>query len=307
MAGVVTRYVYDGEDILLEFDGVNVLLARYTHGPGIDEPLVMERDLNANGIFEATERFAYHTDGLGSVTELTDSTGTVVRAYVYDAYGQIVTETGALENPYTFTGREFDEESGLYFYRARYYDPKAGRFLSEDKLYLAAVIGSAFGQLNDGIINRNILGTPLFLNLYQYTNNNPTGRFDPFGLTYYDANLTIGFIIGVTAGVMITPEGLLYPYYGFGATLVPGIGGSFTRSAQDPIRGFGPTLTGGAGGLGGQIGFTQPEGGPDPSVPVGPGSFFIEGGFMTPGLSVMIQFVRGPISLPFLPCLLHLR
>ena len=160
VAGVITRYVYDREDILLEYDGTNALLARYTHGPGFDEPLVMERDLDASGTFEAAERFVYHTDGSGSVTELTDSTGVVARAYAYDAYGGIADEVGTLANPYAYTGREFDAESGLYFYRARYYDAQAGRFLTEDP------IGFAAGDVN----------------LYRYVGNNPLNFIDPSGL-----------------------------------------------------------------------------------------------------------------------------
>ena len=182
VAGVITHYVYDREDILREFDGTNTLLARYTHGPGVDEPLVMERDLNANGIFEAAERFAYHTDGLGSVTELTDSTGAVVRAYVYDAYGRIVTQTGALENPYTFTGREFDAESGLYFYRARYYDARTGRFTQEDPV-------------------AGLLAIPQTLNRYPYVANNPLNLTDPSGELF--PPLCVAFGAGVSLGAEI--------------------------------------------------------------------------------------------------------
>jgi RHS repeat-associated protein len=127
-----TRYIYDNEDILLEYNGSNALQARYTHGVGIDEPLMMERDLNANLTFEPSERFFYHTDGLGSITDLTSSTGTIAQSYLYDSFGQIITVTSGLENPYTYTGRELDDESGLYFYRARYYDPAIGRFINED-------------------------------------------------------------------------------------------------------------------------------------------------------------------------------
>ncbi len=157
--GAITRYVYDGEDILLEYDGANVLVARYTHGPGIDDPLAMERDLDASGTFEVAERFFYHADGLGSVTDLTDSAGVVARAYVYDSYGQIVQQTGSLTNPFTYTAREFDAESGLYFYRARYYDPEIGRFLKEDPIDFAA------GDVN----------------LYRYVLNNPINLTDPDG------------------------------------------------------------------------------------------------------------------------------
>ena len=160
VSGTITRYVYDGEDILFEFNGTNRLLARYTHGDLIDEPLLMEHDLNANGSFEANERFTYHTDGLGSITDLTDTTGAVTQSYVYDSFGNIVRQNGTLINPYTYTGREFDLESGLFYYRARYYDPRIGRFLSEDPI-------EYFDSLN----------------LYEYLWGNPINWVDPYGLS----------------------------------------------------------------------------------------------------------------------------
>ena len=193
VAGVVTRYVYDAEDILLEYDGTNVLVARYTHGPGPDDPLAMERDLDASGTFEASEIFFYHTDGLVSVTELTDSTGAVARAYAYDAYGQIADEVGTLANPFTYTSREFDAESGLYFYRARYYDSAAGRFTQEDPI---------------GFQGQDV-------NLYRYVFNNPVKFADPLGLeglnpipldgndySGFPSRCTkICFIVGLTCGI----------------------------------------------------------------------------------------------------------
>jgi RHS repeat-associated protein len=172
--GVVTRYVYDREDILLEYDGADVLLARYTHGPGIDDPVILERDLDDSGTFEATERFTYHADGLGSIVALTDSTGAVARAYVYDAYGRIVDETDALANRFTYTGREFDAESGLYFYRARYYDAGLGRFLAEDPIGLVA---------GDG-------------NIYRYVFDNPTNSVDPTGTISPILGCGIGAVVG---------------------------------------------------------------------------------------------------------------
>jgi RHS repeat-associated protein len=157
--GAITRYVYDNEDILLESDGINTLLARYTHGPGIDEPLIMERDLDVSGVFETSEMFFYHADGLGSVTELTDSAGAMAQAYVYDSFGKIVQQVGTLVNPYTYTAREFDVETGLHYYRARNYDPKVGRFLTEDPARSA-----------------------VDLNFYVYARNNPVIFNDPSGL-----------------------------------------------------------------------------------------------------------------------------
>jgi RHS repeat-associated protein len=148
--GQTRRYVYDGEDILLEYDGSNVLQARYTHGPGIDEPIAMTRG-GAN--------YFYHQDGLGTVTELTDSTGVTAQSYAYDAWGNVLEQTGSIENPYTYTGRELDIETGLSYYRARHYDQRIGRFLQKDP------IGFAGGDVN----------------LYTYVGNNPMNRVDPKG------------------------------------------------------------------------------------------------------------------------------
>ncbi len=151
--GQTKRYVYDGEDILLEYDGSNVLQARYTHGPGIDEPIAVTK---------SGSTFYYHQDGLGTVTELTDTNGAVAKAYAYDAYGNMLESPGTVEQPYTYTytGRELDQETGLYYYRARYYDAATGRFLQQDPL-----------RLGGGSVN-----------LYGYVLNSPVGFTDPSGL-----------------------------------------------------------------------------------------------------------------------------
>ena len=161
--GQTKRYVYDGEDILLEYDGANILKSLYTHGPGIDEPLA---------ITKSTATFFYHQDGLGTVSELTDSTGVVVQSYAYDAYGNIIDETGTVDQPYTYTGREFDTETGLHYYRARYYDSVTGRFLQEDPFGFQAGI-----------------------NFYSYVLNNPANFSDPSGMDAW-----IGISGGVLAG-----------------------------------------------------------------------------------------------------------
>lgn len=149
--GVITRYVYDGKNILFEFDGSNTQVARYTHGIGIDKPLIMERD---------GQSYFYHADGLGSIIDLIDVGGFVVQSYVYDSFGNIVQQEGALVNPYTYTGRELDLESGMYYYRARFYDSNIGRFITQDP------IGMLSGSLN----------------FYSYVGNNSINFIDPLGL-----------------------------------------------------------------------------------------------------------------------------
>lgn len=149
--GQMKRFIYDGEDILLEYDATNTLQARYTHGSGIDEPIAVTR---------GGSTFFYHQDGLGTVTELTDSTGATAKAYAYDAYGSIVNQTGSVDQPYTYTGRELDSETGLYYYRARYYDPRIGRFLQTDP---------------NGVVGGDI-------NPFRYVRSNPVNFIDPYGL-----------------------------------------------------------------------------------------------------------------------------
>jgi RHS repeat-associated protein len=148
---LVTKYVYDNEDIIFELDGNDSVVAIYTHGPGIDEPISVQR----NG-----GKYYYHQDGLGSVTCITDTLGNVINTYLYDSFGNIKQKTGGLENPYTYTGREWDEESGIFYYRARYYDPRIGRFLSPDPIRL-----------------------PKSMNSFWYVSNNSTNLSDPFGLS----------------------------------------------------------------------------------------------------------------------------
>jgi RHS repeat-associated protein len=146
-----TRYVYDNEDILLELNGANSIVARYTHGPGIDEPLIMEK----NG-----QSFYYQRDGLGSITEITNQSGSVVQRYTYSSFGKIESQLDAnFVQPYTFTSRELDGESGLYYFRVRYYDSISGRFVTEDPKGFAASV-----------------------NFYGYVDGNPVSRVDPYGL-----------------------------------------------------------------------------------------------------------------------------
>lgn len=136
--------------MLLEYHGANVLQARYTHGPGIDEPLAVTK---------GGSTFFYHQDGLGTVTDLTDSAGTTAKSYSYDAYGNIMNQAGTLDQPYTYTGREFDSESGLMYYWARYYNPTTGRFL----------------QIDPQGVDQEIH------NLYAYVESDPINYVDPYG------------------------------------------------------------------------------------------------------------------------------
>ncbi|HVA65617.1 MAG TPA: RHS repeat-associated core domain-containing protein, partial [Elusimicrobiota bacterium] len=163
--GTTYQYVYDNQDILAIVDQNDNLVALFTHGPGIDEPLEIRQGASGPEYF-------LHADGLGSIVAVTDGTGNVVERIQYEAYGQPVflDERGsspAVESqsftgsPYAFTGREWDQESGMYFYRQRYSDTLTGRYLQQDPL-----------SLRTGA------------NAYAYVEDNPVNFVDPNGLIF---------------------------------------------------------------------------------------------------------------------------
>jgi RHS repeat-associated protein len=169
VSGVTTAhdYVYDGEDIALEY--INGQLANhFIHGPGTDEHLALVQGGNT---------FSYHADGLGSTTKITDDSQNVVQSYGYDSFGRLTSSVGNIDQPYHFTGREYDMETGKYYYRARYYDADSGRFLSRDPLGFGGgdmVLDNYVGSVRKPI--------QFSANLYHYTFNNPINLKDPSGL-----------------------------------------------------------------------------------------------------------------------------
>jgi RHS repeat-associated protein len=143
-------YAYDGDNLVEETNAAGAVVARYSDGLNIDEPLAMLRS-------GATSY--YHADGLGSVTSLSNTAGSIANTYTYDSFGKLTNSTGSLVNPFRYTARESDTETGLYYYRARYYDLNIGRFTSEDSV-----------RFRGGI------------DFYTYGANSPTNLADPSGL-----------------------------------------------------------------------------------------------------------------------------
>lgn len=119
-AGAATQFTYAAMAIVRTIRGTTT--TSYIHGLRIDEPLAKE-DIGVLSEF--------HADALGSIAAVTNTAGSVGLTRGYDAWG--VSQIGASEPGYAFTGREWDPEVALYHYRARYYDPTVGRFTSENR------------------------------------------------------------------------------------------------------------------------------------------------------------------------------
>lgn len=149
---VTEAYAHAGGHLALVFDGAGQVQERYLYGPGVDQPLAVERGGATQWLLG---------DDQGTVRDVVDAGGSVVNHLVVDAFGVPVNQTNAaVPLRFIYTGREYDQETGLYQYRRRYYDPKAGKFLSDDP--------SGFGA-----------GDP---NLSRYVGNSVTNLTDPSGL-----------------------------------------------------------------------------------------------------------------------------
>jgi RHS repeat-associated protein len=151
VGGGTTNYVYEGTDLIRETGAGS---ADYVVGPGYDEELAMVRGGSA---------YYYGVDGRGSVTVLLDTSAHVQNTYLYDVWGATRASTGQVANPFGFQGREFGEASTL-FYRARYYLPGNGRFVSEDPRHRD----------------------------YSFVFNNPTAYRDPGGMDACPAGCNCG-------------------------------------------------------------------------------------------------------------------
>lgn len=132
-------------------------------------------------IARGNETHWYHFDGLGSTRMLTGENGAVTDTFDYDAFGNLIARTGTTDNPFLFTGQRYDANSGFYYLRARYYQPRVGRFASFDPW--------------DGDVY-----SPATLHKYLYTANDPLNKFDPTGNFF-----TINDVMTATtvAGVLV--------------------------------------------------------------------------------------------------------
>ncbi len=125
---VTTRYAYDGQNVWADLDGSNTLLVRYVAGDRTDQVLTRTVASGAN----AGVSF-YLTDNLGSVRDLVNASGQVKDHLDYDGFGNVTEVSPSCGDRIKFTDRWFDPDTGLQYNRARWYDPKLGRWISQGR------------------------------------------------------------------------------------------------------------------------------------------------------------------------------
>ena len=161
--GVTTRYltanIFGFSHVLMELDTAMNIKSTYMyagHLPLKEEPVAADRN---------QDLYLLHSGVVGSITHALDGAGNIKHEYSYDAFGNRsnVSATGSSHQHYGYTGEEYDEETGLLYLRARYYDPMLGRFISADPYW---------GRLEE----------PVTQNRFIYVHNNPLSLADPSGL-----------------------------------------------------------------------------------------------------------------------------
>jgi len=138
---------------LAETDASGNITAYYVYGLGL-----------ISKITPSNQSYFYHFDGIASNIGISDSSGNMVNKYAYDAFGKVLNQEEAIPNSFKYVGQfgVMDEGNGIFYLRARYYDPEVGRFISKDPI--------------------GFLGG---LNVFTYVENDPIDLIDPLGLDYW--------------------------------------------------------------------------------------------------------------------------
>jgi len=214
-AGTI-RYIYSGGQVVAEVDQATGSVKRlYSYYPGVDAP---------HSVVEGGKTYYYLTEpGAGSVVGLIDSTGVLKNSYRYTPYGLLEDSTEAVVNPLRYTAREYDAETQLYYYRARYYDPSLARFISEDPAGQSA-------------------GT----NQYAYAADDPVNRRDPTGLyDWGDGDDCIPYTDGSSCAMPSSGRGITT--LGFAGRGIPGW--TVWNGGVEDSRSMGGTIDPHTGGI----------------------------------------------------------
>ena len=182
VSGVTTRYLVDDlnptgyAQVVEELSAGVAVQRQYTYG--------LQR-ISQNQVISSTWTPSFYGyDGFGTVRQLTNSAGTITDTYDYDAFGNKVNSTGTTPNSYLYRGEFFDSDLGLYYLRARYYNPLTGRFVSRDP---------EDGDYSD----------PKTLHKYLYVGGDPVNAKDPTGRAEAVENVQLGFrALGAAVGLM---------------------------------------------------------------------------------------------------------
>ena len=200
--GTTTSYVVDVSlpygCVVEEYTGTSTVpSARYDYGDDLIR------------VDHGTVASYYLFDGLGSTRQLVSTAGAVTDTWSYSAFGELASHTGTTANPFLFNAQQFDQASGDYYLRARYYDQTSGRFISQDP----------FGGNNDD---------PVSLHRYLYASGDPVDRVDPSGKDDLVEVLTANAIgIGLSTAISSAAVGYFYnKRYGPKYTLTGAIAGA---------------------------------------------------------------------------------
>ena len=171
MNASLTKYLPDvaGTDVLTEYDSSDNLVRSYVT-PSLDENI---------SLYDGANTYYYMRDGLGSVRAVYDASEALQNSYEYESFGQALSVSENVTQPYRFTGRAWDGNSSLYFYRTRYYNPSLGVFTQKDKAWGEGVLESIWVRSRQRISKD--MGGPHLLPLYAYAMNNPSSSTDPYG------------------------------------------------------------------------------------------------------------------------------
>jgi RHS repeat-associated protein len=169
------RIVRDGLLAVQDRDGSNNVLREYTWGLNLGGGIGGLLNLKQGG-----QDYAYLYDGNGNVAAVLDGSQAVVAAYRYAPFGKLLAQTGSLTQPFGFSTKRYDAQTGLIYYGFRFYGPEIGRWTTRDPL------GEAGG-----------------MNLYAFVGNNPVNWVDPYGLINWKKLHHTSFVINLTSETVL--------------------------------------------------------------------------------------------------------